>query len=273
MIQKKLSSRLYSIVKSVITAAVLPVFLIYVLIDKPDYKIMNALSHVVLPVANWVGDAVTWPIRAVGNASDSIRELSTIRSENEELRAKLSEALRTRNECDIAIVENQKLAQQLDIVRASPQKAVVANITYDNKAFNHSTFFIDKGAKSGIEVGMAVASFENVLIGIVADVGVGFAKVRALTDSKSNIPVRIAGSEVYGFLAGNGSDTPTMGFFSDPEFQPTAGLNLVTSGIGGVLPNGIIVGEMTGDTDAKVLKPTKKSSVMVLQFDGKERYK
>jgi rod shape-determining protein MreC len=273
MNQKKISSKVYAFAKSALAGAVLPVFLIYIMIDKPDYKIMNGLSHIVLPVANWAGDAASWPIRAAGNTASGIRKLSNLRTENEELKAKLEDALRQTRACEVAIVENQRLSRELDMVRASPQKAIVAGISYNNEAFHHNTFLINKGVNAGIEVGMAVISFEGVLAGVVADVGPAFAKVRSLTDSKSNIPVRIAGSEVYGFLQGNGSGTPVMGFFSDPEFQPRKGLKLVTSNIRGVLPDGIIVGEMTGPADVSVLQPARLSDVMVLQFDGKDKYK
>lgn len=273
MNQKKLYSRVYSLAKSAFAAAVLPIFFIYIMIDKPDYKIMNGLSHVVLPAAHWVGDVVSWPIRAIGDAAGGIRELSNLQAENEELRARLDDALRNKNECDVAISENQKLTRELDIVHDTPQKAVVAKVTYDNQAFHHSTFLINKGTTSGIDVGMVVVSFDGVLVGIVADAGANFAKVRALTDAKTNIAVRIIGSEVYGFLQGNGSKTPTMGFFSDPEFQPTSGLKLVTSSIRGVLPDGIIVGELINQSDVRVVPPTKVSTVMVLQFDDKDKYK
>ncbi len=273
MNQKKISSRVYQIVKSALAAAILPVFLIYIMIDKPDYRIMNAASHVVLPVANWVGDVVSWPIRAIGNAVGGIRELSNLHDENEELRAKLDENLQARHEYDVAISENQRLRRELDIARAMPQKVIVAGVSYDNSAFHHNTFFINKGVNAGIEAGMAVVSFDRVLVGIVSDVGANFARVRALADSKSNIPVRIAGSEVYGFLAGNGSDGASIGFLSDPEFQATPGLKLITSSIRGVLPDGIYVGEMTNDKDVNILPMSRVSDVMVLQFNNKDRYK
>jgi rod shape-determining protein MreC len=264
---------LLSYAKSAIAAAALPVFLIYVMIDKPDYKIMNGLAHVVLPAANWVGDLVSWPVRAVGGGIAGIRELASLRSANEELRARLDEALRNKHECDVAIAENQKLARELDVVSGLSQKAVVASVSYDNEAFHHNTFFINKGASDGIGQGMAAVSFDGALVGIVSDVGTGFAKVRALTDSKSNIPVRIAGSDVYGFLQGNGASDPTMGFFSDPGFQPTKGLKLITSSIRGVLPDGIMVGETTSSVDVSVLGADRVSNVMVLQFDDKDKYK
>ncbi len=273
MNQNKISSRLRTIIKSAVAAAVLPVLFIYIMIAKPDYRIMNGLAHVVLPVANWVGDVITWPVRAVGAAIENVRELSNLRSENEELRVRLDDALRNKNACDIAIAENQKLARELDIVQSQPRGAVVADVTYDNTAFHHSTFLINRGVRHGMAVGMVVTSTDGMLVGIITDVAPGFSRVRALTDSNTNIAVRIAGSEVYGFLQGNGSSTPTMGFFSDPEFQPSTGVKLVTSNISGVLPNGITVGEMINDTDVRVLQPETLSRVIVLQFDTQNEYK
>ena len=271
--QNKLSSRLYTIIKSAIAAALLPVLFIYIMIAKPDYQLMNGLAHIVLPVANWVGDVITWPIRVIGDTAENIRELSNLRMENEELRVRLDEALRDKNTCDIAILENQKLSRELDVVQSRPQESVLADIVHDNSAFHHSTFFINKGIKQGIEKGMVVISTDGILVGIITDVAPSFSRVRALTDSNSSIPVRVAGSEVYGFMQGNGSSSPTMGFFSDPEFQPSSGVKLVTSNISGVLPNGIMVGNMINETDVNVLKPKEISRVVVLKFDTQDEYK
>ncbi len=268
----KASSRLRTIIKSAAAAAVLPVLFIYIMIAKPDYVIMNGLAHIVLPVANWVGDVITWPVRAIGAAIDNVRELSNLRTENEELRVRLDDALRNKNACDVAMAENQKLSHELDIVQNSVRGAVVADVTYDNTAFHHSTFFINKGIRHGLDVGMVVVSTDGMLVGVITDVAGHFSRVRALTDSNTNIAVRIAGSEVYAFLRGNGSDTPTIGLFSDPEFQPSVGIKLITSNISGVLPNGIIVGETINETDVKIRQPDTLSRVIVLQFDAQNEY-
>lgn len=273
MNQNKLSSRVYTLVKSAIAAAVLPILVIYVMVAKPDYTIMRAMGHVVVPVFSAVGDAVTWPIRAVGNIFDNIAELSNLRDENEELRAQLDALRANKNMCDVAIAENQKLARELDMVNSQPYDAVLADVQYDNRAFGHHTFLINRGAGRGIEPGMVVVSPDNTLAGIVVDAGVNFARVRALTDADANIAVRVVGSEVYGFLQGNGTSMPTMGFFSDPQFQPDSGVKLVTSNISGVLPGGIIVGQMVNDKDVKVVNPKRLSRVMVLKFDAVDKYK
>ena len=272
MNQNKLSTRLRTIIKSAVAVAVLPVLFIYIMIAKPDYALMNGLGHVVLPVAGWVGDVITWPVRAIGSAIDNIRELSNLRTENEELRVRLDDALRNQHACMVALDENQKLARALDIVNNQPTDTVLADVKHDNTAFHHSTFFITKGSEHGLANGMAVVSLDGMLVGVITDVAPRFARVRSLIDSGTNIAVRIAGSEVYGFLRGNGSDTPTMGFFSDPEFQPSAGVKLITSNISGMLPNGIIVGDMINETDVRVIQPKTLSRVVVLKFDDTDKY-
>lgn len=274
MKQTKLSSKLYPIIRAAAASAVLPVLFIYVMIAKPDYAIMNALSHVVVPVANFVGDVVTWPIRAVGSAINNVTEISSLRAENQELRTRLDEALANKHACDIAIAENKKLTRELNIISEQPRDTIIADVIHDNSVLGHNTYIINRGLRDGIGVGMVVTSTDMVLAGIIIDAAENFARVRALTDSDSNIAVRVAGSEVYGFMTGNGSARPVIGFFSDPEFQPTSGLKLVTSNISGVLPAGLIVGELQDKTDVDVLNPLKLSRVMVLKFDTqKNEYK
>ena len=271
MSQTKTSSKIYPLIKSALAGAVLPVLFIYVMIAKPDYKLMNAMAHIVVPVAQWVGDVVTWPIRAVGSAIDNIAQVSNLRAENEELRARLDQALINKNACDIAIYENQKLTRELDIIQSRPQDAIIADVIHDNRVLGHNTYIINRGAKDSIEPGMVVTNTNLELAGIVIDVAVDFARVRALTDADTNIAVRVVGSEVYGFLSGNGSNTPKMGFFSDPEFQPSAGIKLITSNISGVLPPGLIVGEMINETDVKITPPAQLTRVIVLKFDKEQK--
>lgn len=270
MSQTKISSKIYPLIKAVVSAAVLPVLFIYVMIAKPDYKLMNAMSHVVVPVAQWVGDVVTWPIRVVGNAFDNIVEISSLRSENEELRARLDDALAKKTMCDVAIAENNKLRRELSIVSSQPRDSVIADVVHDNNVLGHNTFIINRGASDNIEIGMVVTTMDLHMAGIIIDVATNFARVRALTDADTNIAVRVVGSEVYGFMTGNGSKYPTIGFFSDPEFQPANGLKLVTSNISGIMPQGIYVGELIDETDVKITPPSKLSRVMVLKFDTQQ---
>lgn len=267
MKQNKISSKIYPLVRAAATAAVLPVLFIYVMIAKPDYKIMNALGHVVVPVAQTIGDVVTWPFRVVGRAVGNIAEMSSLRAENEELRVRLDAALANKTACEVAIKENQKLNRELDLINSQPRGAIIADVIQDNSAMGHNTYLVNRGVRDGIESGMVVATTDMRVAGIVIDVATNFSRVRALTDADTNIAVRVVGSEVYGFMTGNGSSRPTIGFFSDPEFQPSAGIKLITSNISGILPAGLMVGELVDETDVDVVRPQQLSRVVILQFD------
>ncbi len=234
---------------------------------------INTVSNAALPVIEWAGDVVSWPVRAVGDIITGIRELSTIKSKNDELTLELLETRKKQNEYDIAIAENQILRQQLDIIKSFDQGAIYAKISYDNTAFHSSYFFINKGENQGIEKNMIVLSFEKQLLGVVLDVGANYAKVQGLNDVKSKIPVQFTGSEIYGFLVGNGTNQPEMEFISDTEFQPTSNLNITTKSIHGIMPDGIFVGTTINSKSVKVLKPNDVSNVMVLKFNDGDKYK
>ncbi len=274
MSQNKLSSRVYALVKSAAAAAMLPVLFIYVMIAKPDYHLMNALSHVVVPVATAVGDVLTWPVRVVGRTAENIRDMSALRAENEELRAAVAAAQRTAVAAGIAMDENARLSHELGVARTMPTRTIIADVTSDNRAFHHNTVAINRGTTHGVRPAMAVVAFDGRLIGTVIDAGAKFARVRALGDADSNIAVRIAGTEVYGFVSGNGSATPRLEFLSQPEFIPKAGMKLVTSNIGGVLPADIAVGEIDSSGNGVIVaNPTRDASVMVLEFNNGAEYK
>ena len=270
---KKMSSRLHTLIKSAIVAVLLPVLFIYIMVAKPDYRVMNGLAHIVLPIAHGVGNFVTWPVRAGGRLIKNIHNISNLEQENEELRARLDQALSEKNACDLAMIENQKLARELDVVQNTDYPSIVADVFFDNSALHYGTFMINRGTKDGVTRGMVVTSFDNQLAGVIIDSGADFSRVRGLTDSNTNIAVRIAGSDVYGFMAGNGSSTPTIGFFSDHKFQPSAGNKLVTSSISGVLPPNIFVGKLKNETDVEVLGPKDISRVIVLKFNAQDKYK
>lgn len=265
-------------IRAATVASLLPIFFLYVLLDKPDYKIMNAVQFIVVPTARVIGDGLSWPLRATGRFADNFRAHTRALRENEELRVRLDAALANRAACDIAILENQRLERLLEISREGPLKTVVARVVLEHSVFRHAALTINRGTKDGIHQGQAVVSMDGNLVGIVTDVFDGMAKVRGLEDTRSNIPVRVAGTGVYGFLRGTGTSAPVFEFFSDQEFVPARGMRLVSSGVRGNLPNGIFVGivDREGQLSARVrlgARIGEVHEVMILMFDGTDGYR
>ncbi|MCL2749184.1 MAG: rod shape-determining protein MreC [Alphaproteobacteria bacterium] len=266
---KTASSKIAKTVQAGIAACLLPVFFLYILLGKPDYKIMNAMSGVVVPAARIVGDGITWPVRAIGHLQENIKERKGIRQENRELRAKLDAFVAAQNGCIALQAENQRLEQTLDIVRMYPKKSVIARVIFENSAFAASSFILDKGESSGIQPGMAVISKDGFLAGTVISVTAESAKIRKITDTESNIPVRVAGSDVLGFLRGRGNAAPVFELFSDQEFSPTPGVMLLASGIGGSLPDGIPIGKIKrsgagGSASVKLGTKTTSEAIVLI---------
>jgi cell shape-determining protein MreC len=246
--------------KAGFAAAAVAALLIFLLLGRP----VSGFAKVVMPVANTLMDGVSWPARLAGRGVEGVRELASAKKENKKLRALLDDALARNNECDLALAENQDLLQKLEIVRAQKRKVAAARVLQDNSAIDRSGFRISKGAESGIKAGMAVVSFDGFFVGVVSESWAGGASVRGIRDSKSNIPVRIIGTDVFGFLRGSGRSAPELEFLSDPEFELTDGLHLATHGIKGNLPDGIPVGRFAG----KFIPGTeigKLSEVMVIE--------
>jgi len=264
---KKSSSRLHTVIKSAVVAAILPFIVIYIIVARPNYNFTNGLAHFFMPIADGIGDFITWPLRVGGKIFRNIHDISVLQQENEQLRAQLTDALAKNTNCDVAILENQKLANELDVKRNTNFETVVADVIFDNSALNHETFMINRGYNDGIEPGMVVISFENTIIGTIIDSGADFSRVRALADSNTKIAVRIAGSEVYGFMTGNGVSAPTIDFLSDPKFQLSRGVKIVTSNISGILPPDIFVGTMMNESEIDVTNANKISRVMVLKYN------
>jgi rod shape-determining protein MreC len=112
------------------------------------------------------------------------------------------------------------------------------------------TLLIDAGAERGVEVGMAAVD-ERGLIGRVIQAGTRSARVLLLTDFNSRIPVIVESSRDHAILEGDNSPRPVLRFLPlNPQLK--LGDRVLTSGDGGLLPPGLVVGEISSVTDSKV---------------------
>ena len=123
---------------------------------------------------------------------------------------------------------------------------VNATILSRNRSYWFNTLTIDKGKKQGIKNDMAVITGQG-LIGKISKVYKNSSEVKLLTSDDVNYKVSVAikcnGKESYAIL--NGYDVKknllkVTGVNKLMEIEP--GMDVVTSGLGGVFPAGIFVG-------------------------------
>ena len=145
-------------------------------------------------VKSAIGNAVTpmqKGINSIGRYLSDKKDLLTSKEqllkENDELKQKLNDLsydnkILARENTEL---ENYRKLYKLDKKYPNYPKVAARVISRDgNNWFN--VFTIDKGKNDGIQVDMNVIS-GNGLVGIVSEVGAGYAKVRAIIDDKSNV--------------------------------------------------------------------------------------
>lgn len=207
---------------------------------KAVHKAADMLGDQVVPVVALVREPVAWS-RQLG---EQLGGLFAVHAENERLRAENRRLLEWQAQAVRLGVENRSLRTMLDMPEPEPAADwVSARIVADSASPFVHTRLIDIGRSAGIAPGMAVMTPAG-MIGRVIAVGDRSARILLLTDLNSQVPVIVERSGDQALLAGDNSAEPKLQFLPlDPRFQ--IGDRVMTSGRGGVLPAGLMIGEIS----------------------------
>jgi rod shape-determining protein MreC len=103
---------------------------------------------------------------------------------------------------------------------------------------------INVGALQGVKIGMPAVSGGAVLVGRIAQVGPRTAKVVLLTDPDSSVAALLQASRVTGLVVGQPDGTLRMEYLPQEE-DIDVGDIVLTSGLGGVMPKELVIGQVT----------------------------
>ena len=143
---------------------------------------------------------------------------------------------------------NRQLKQLLDFrSHLIPPGAITATIIANSAASWFQSCLIDKGSADGVRKGMAVVTPLGV-VGQVVAVTPRAAKVLLLTDPNSGIDVLVQRTRSRGIVSGSLENGIVLKYMKRSE-DVQEGDRLITSGMDGVFPKGLMVG-----TVIKVLK-------------------
>jgi rod shape-determining protein MreC len=137
------------------------------------------------------------------------------------------------------------LSALLDFAQAHPQNEILAStvIGRDPSPFLHYVI-INRGSDDGLRRGMPVVTSQG-LVGRVAAVTAGAARVQLITDPGSAVNVRLNPSGAEALLTG--SLTGELQLEEIPqEAEVQLGDLVLTSGLGGNYPPDILIGQVTG---------------------------
>lgn len=209
----------------------------------PLEAVRGAFQTVTSPVRS-LGAAITAPVRGLGNIFSNLTAdqatLSELQDEVDELRARNAEL-----EEDASSA--QRLQDLLDLRDTNDLQSVAARIISGSTDSWSSTVTLDKGSSSGLSAGMPVTTSSGV-IGQIVSCSATTSTVRLLSDESSSISAMVQSSRAQGMLTGSASGEVRLEMVSTSQ-EVTTGDVIVTSGLGGVFPKGLPIGEVVSVTN------------------------
>lgn len=258
--------RRYGIALLVLAAAALLV------VSKADLRVARFLESRAGDLAAPALALLHEPLHALRQGADRLGELLAVQEENARLREENRRLLAWEGEALRLRVQNEALRELLEMPRVEDAPVrTAARILADSGGSFVQSRLIDAGSARGVAPGMAVMGPRG-LVGRVVEAGERSARVLLLTDLNSRIPVLMERTRDQAILEGDNSGLPRLRFLPvAPGLAP--GDRVLTSGVGGILPPGLLIGEIASIGEQEVLvRPyvdwRRLDHVAVLQWEG-----
>ena len=192
-----------------------------------------------------VGWALSGPWQQLQEIAGTLRTASELKAENERLQAEVDRLTQELVRLPEVERENTQLKEQLGLKQAQPRYAWrAAQVLGQEPSDIMRGLIISRGANDGIQRGMTVLSTNGSLVGRIVYVGATTSRVLLITDVSSSVSAVVQSSRAYGVVNGQRSGTLLMKYIRQGEQLKTGDI-VVTSGVGGVFPEGFMVGRVT----------------------------
>ena len=169
-------------------------------------------------------------------------DIKSLRAENGRLTAENRSLRRQLAEAQAAATENVQLRRALAFERTFGHHVQPAQVVARSPEPLARTLTIDRGSADGLAQGMVVASSAG-LVGRLTEVSAHSAVVQTLADPASRVNAYDAVSGLEGTVIGGGS-TLTMQLPARPNAVLRPGEWVLSSGVGGTYPRGLVVGQV-----------------------------
>ena len=225
-----------------ICIALITVSVVFTFITKGSARIVTKLVYDPLVMLKY--SLIDAPIRTVKDWIDDFNALWQVHMENEQLREAISQYPMDEAKYETQSRELSELKNLMDVNKEYHK--IYASIINHNPENWNNIVTINVGSNEGVKEDQAVVS-ESGMVGKVISVSNMTSKVRLLTsqDQLSKVAVKILSENTYyeGILEEYNLESGSfvIRLFSNVE-DIKIGEMVVTSGSGGVFPNGLLIG-------------------------------
>jgi rod shape-determining protein MreC len=203
----------------------------------------NAFERTILTISAPVGGLVFRVNLFFAGIWDNYISLVDVRKENDQLREQVKQLNARVIQNREAVLASERLQQLLKLRDAMHVPTVAARVIGEDVTPWFRTVIIDRGAVDGVREGMPVVASGGV-VGRVVRVASTSSRLLLLTDNASAIAATVQRSRARGVVKGKSGQLCSLEFSQRGE-DVKVGDVIVTSGIGGVFPNALPLGEVT----------------------------
>ncbi|MBR5614466.1 MAG: rod shape-determining protein MreC [Clostridia bacterium] len=175
-------------------------------------------------------------------------DVDKLRTEIDALKAENSELKKEINQNESSRLENEQLRKLLNMKQGNTEfELEAASVIARNPSNWYNTFTIDKGAADGIALNQPVVASGNALVGRISEVGTTWSTVSVITDSEHAAGAQIVRSGEFGICEGDSglaADGNLRLSFVSKNANIIVGDTVVTSGLGGIYPKGLVIGKI-----------------------------
>lgn len=169
--------------------------------------------------------------------------LVNLREENRHLREKVEALEREKQRHAELISASTRLAELLDLKKTLDDPVAAAQVIGVDPTGWFKAVIVNKGTLDGIRVDMPVLSARGV-VGRVVSVSQHYSKVLLIIDQNSAVDILVQRSRDRGMVKGMFSDVCRVDYLVSTS-DVVVGDVVITSGLGGVYPKGLPVGQVT----------------------------
>ncbi|MEN8231465.1 MAG: rod shape-determining protein MreC [Thermodesulfobacteriota bacterium] len=212
-------------------------------------KEFTSLHKFGLEVIGPVQSAISKASNYAGGFRKKYVDLLRVREENEQLRQELFQYRAANIEYREALATNARLQKLLDLKESLPPPTLTAEIVGKDPSLWFRTFTINRGSSDGVQKGMPVVTVEGV-VGQVLTSSPNYSKVLLATDPNSAVDVITQKTRVHGIVKGLGHDAFSLNYVLKSAVVEKEDF-VLTSGLGGVFPKGLMVGTVSEITKSR----------------------
>jgi rod shape-determining protein MreC len=186
--------------------------------------------------------ASTFAIKKVRGVFEEYLFLVHLQRENERLKKKMADIQRENDQMREMVLSHERLRKLLQFRETLSSTLVAAEVVGRDPSSWFKSVTINKGEKDGVRKGMAVISPEGV-IGQILKTAPSHSVVLLVTDYNSAIDTIIQRTRAKAIVEGGGENRCQLKYLLRTE-DVVAGDRVVTSGLGGNFPKGLMIGEI-----------------------------